>query len=275
MSVMFKGFDEKFVQFVELIALHLRGTTLLLVMLVIGLGAYTGYKYYVYTKVDPEFCLSCHELESGFKDWQKTKHREITCQRCHTLTIFEKNQLLVSYVVSGKHKSQSQQHGRSKAWDSCEHCHYETLENLKKTKLIDPRSAENHARHLIVAKLTCRECHAYDTHSFEASPESCKKCHSDKVMQKGKCTTECLNCHSYKTTDTIYYTNKFACLKCHKKVTEHTDKYDVLCSKCHLPHLQTKPTESFCLSQCHADRLLCTAHHQNSQKCFKCHRGHK
>src|ERR1017187_6192567 len=95
----------------------------LLLLLVSVIGGIVGFRYYKHTKEDPEFCMSCHVMQDAFKTWQKSKHRDFTCQKCHVMSLLEQNKMLISYVVKGHDGSTSQTHGRISPWDTCRSCH--------------------------------------------------------------------------------------------------------------------------------------------------------
>lgn len=92
---------------------HLKGFILALIALISVLGVIVGYKYYRHTQEDPEFCMYCHIMKEAFIEWERGKHRDVVCQKCHHLSIIEQNQLLVAFVIKGQGKF-SQTHGRKK-----------------------------------------------------------------------------------------------------------------------------------------------------------------
>ncbi|MEK6673131.1 MAG: NapC/NirT family cytochrome c, partial [Nitrospirota bacterium] len=87
-----------FKRYIDAIVEHLKGFVLALIALVSVLGIIVGYKYYRHTQDDPEFCMSCHMMKEAFNAWSRSRHRDIVCQKCHHLSLFEQNRLLVSFV---------------------------------------------------------------------------------------------------------------------------------------------------------------------------------
>lgn len=79
----------------------------LLFLLLTIIGGIVGFRYYRHTKDDPEFCMSCHMMQEAFKTWEKSKHRDFTCQKCHVMNILEQNKMLISYVVKGDHYAET------------------------------------------------------------------------------------------------------------------------------------------------------------------------
>lgn len=169
---------------------HLKGFILAAIVIVAVLGVTVGYRYYRYTQDDPQYCASCHLMKEAFLEWQKGKHRDVVCQKCHHLSMIEQNQLLVAFVLKGDQPF-SQKHGREKPWKACKECHMD--ENS-----ISSRSY-GHARHVLMQNINCKVCHRGTVHNFYPKEEACQKCHHDKgVHGVGMEAFSCLKCHPFK-----------------------------------------------------------------------------
>ncbi len=79
----------------------------ILLLLMSVIGGVVGLRYYKHTREDPEFCVSCHMMKEAFRSWQMSKHRDFTCQVCHTMSIMEQNRMLIAYVIKGAVQSNS------------------------------------------------------------------------------------------------------------------------------------------------------------------------
>ena len=52
-----------------------------LLLLLTIMGGIVGFRYYHYTREDPQFCTNCHMMQEAFKTWRLSKHRDFPCQR--------------------------------------------------------------------------------------------------------------------------------------------------------------------------------------------------
>src|SRR3972149_7767771 len=140
---------------------HLKGFVLALIAVISVLGVVVGYKYYRHTQEDPEFCMSCHMMKEAFQEWQRGRHRDIVCQKCHHLSLIEQNQLLVTYVAKGKSEF-SQTHGRKKPWFECKSCH---LSEISQGSGL--RKSYGHSKHVFMQGIECKVCHGGSLHQFK------------------------------------------------------------------------------------------------------------
>ncbi len=175
---------------------HLRGIVLFFVLIVAVLSVAVGYRYYRYTQDEPQFCASCHLMKEAFSEWQKGRHRDVVCQRCHHLSVLEQNKLLVAFVVKGK-EPLSQTHGREKPWKECKGCHMNEISQGS----ITPSKSYGHARHVFIQRIQCKKCHEVSLHNFRPDESACSKCHQIKKDHGHVAdieTSSCLKCHPYK-----------------------------------------------------------------------------
>lgn len=263
-----KGFTRKII---NAIRQQSKPAVLALLVTITIVGAVVGYKYYKHTQEDPQFCASCHLMREAFLAWQKGKHRDVVCQRCHHLSLLEQNQLLVAFVVKGSTQF-SQTHGRIKPWQGCKECHLDEVAQGALTL----RKSYGHARHVFMQNIGCKSCHSESLHLFKPDGRACQDCHKDKgVHGIGMEGFACLNCHSY-SEKTPAMVPKERCLKCHN-IAVRGPMSEFQCHQCHKPHVKIKPSSKDCLSQCHGNEATVGQHglHINKgMECLDCHKAH-
>jgi len=256
----------------EKILEHIKGFALAAFVTVAGLSALVGYRYYRYTQDDPAFCVSCPLMKEAFAEWQKGKHRDVVCQKCHQLNILEKNRLLVAYVVKGN-QPLAQTHGREKPWRACRGCH---MENITQGSLT-MNNSYGHARHVFMKRLECKTCHKGSLHNFMPNEKECQDCHADKrVHGTGMVAFSCLKCHSF-SEKAASMIPKDRCTSCHKKIPKTGPMSGLLCHQCHKPHGTIKPTAENCLNDCHRNKVSSGQHALHARQridCMYCHLPH-
>lgn len=256
----------------EALVEHVKGFVLAAIVIIFVLGAIVGYRYYTYTQNDPQFCASCHLMKEAYTEWEKGKHRDVVCQKCHQLSIFEKNQLLVAYVVKG-HEPLSQTHGREKPWKACRQCH---MDNISQGSVTMSKSY-GHARHVFMQRVECKTCHKGSLHYFRPNEDACQGCHKEKgVHGIGMEAFSCLKCHSFseKTPSMI---PKGRCTKCHTSMPKSGVMSELLCHQCHKPHGTIMPTSATCTAECHKNEVAVGQHGLHMGKgldCMYCHKPH-
>lgn len=252
---------------------HLRSFVLLLLLITI-IGAIVGYRYYKHTRDDPEFCLSCHMMQEAFLNWQKSKHRDFTCQVCHSMNIFEQNRMLVAYVAKGM-GTVKQKHGRVSPWDACRDCHMTAVAQGSKTL----SESYGHAQHVFMNNINCSKCHSGELHAFTPSTQACSGCHADKLIHgMGMQGLSCLNCHSY-TEKAPMLISRERCLRCHTELPKKGIMSSLQCFDCHHPHGKIKPSSQDCLKTCHGNESKVGQHGLHMTKadlgCLDCHAAHR
>lgn len=246
----------------------------LLLLIITAVGSILGYRYYRYTRYDPNFCKSCHMMREAYRSWRLSKHRDFPCQRCHEMSILEQNRMLVAYVVKGG-KSAHEKHGRISPWRACKECHLSDVEQGSVTL----NKSYGHARHVFMLKIGCSKCHSGKLHTFAPNEQACAECHADKVIHGigGMADLSCLKCHSYTEAAPKMISND-RCLGCHKHYPSSGPMSKLRCFDCHHPHGQILPTSEDCLKNCHGTELKVGQHRlhiaQAGLKCLDCHKAH-
>jgi cytochrome c nitrite reductase small subunit len=250
-----------------------KAIVLLLLMLTV-IGGIVAFRYYAYTKEDPEFCTKCHMMQEAFKTWQLSKHRDFPCQRCHRMSMLEQNKMLISYVVKGTETTTKQTHGRISPWNSCKDCHLSEVSQGSVTL----SNSYGHAKHVFMQHIGCSNCHTGSSHTFAPNEQACSGCHKDKVIHgMGMEGLSCLKCHSYgeKAPKMIPLGR---CLSCHKNIPSKGTMATLRCFECHHPHGKIKPSSQDCLKTCHGNEARVGQHNLHMTKarldCLDCHKAH-
>jgi hypothetical protein len=252
-----------------IISNNLKGFVLAIV--VFSLFIY-GYRYYEYTQVDSDFCISCHVIQEAYVDMQIGKHRDMICQKCHEIGILEQNKRLGTYIATGKNPV-SLAHGRITPWQKCQTCHEEAISQ----GAVTPTKAYGHAKHVLDRKAGCKICHLSSKHAFSPDESSCLKCHTDKEVH-GLTMDDfsCLKCHRF-SQRTIAMIPREKCMACHSSMPQKGAMATFPCHFCHKPHKNEKPNSASCTAECHRSQLSIGQHGlhtKNSIECMYCHKAH-
>lgn len=252
----------------------------ILLLLISMIGAIVGYRYYEYTKEDPQFCTSCHPMQDAFKSWRISKHRDFPCQKCHSMNILEQNRMLVTYVVKGtgsigKARSVPQSHGRISPWEACRGCHLSDATQGS----VSLRKSYGHAKHVFMQGISCGKCHTGTLHLFRPNEQACAGCHSDKhIHGMGMEGFSCLKCHNYSEKSPRMISSE-RCFGCHQNVPRKGHMSSLQCFDCHHPHGKIKPSDEDCLKTCHGAEAKSGRHELHMTKaklhCIDCHKPHK
>jgi cytochrome c nitrite reductase small subunit len=245
----------------------------LLLLLISIIGGMVGWRYYKHTKEDPQFCVSCHLMQEAVKTWQKSSHRDFTCQTCHVLSMMEQNKLMISFIIKGTQITK-QDHGRVKPWNSCKRCHIDEVAQGS----ITLRKSYGHAQHVFMQNISCSQCHTGNLHKFSPNEQACSQCHTDKMLHgMGMEGLSCLKCHTYSAKVPKMITVE-RCLECHRDVPVKGTMANLKCYDCHHPHGKIKPSSQDCLKTCHGNEAKVGQHdiHMTKAKlnCLDCHKAH-
>lgn len=245
----------------------------LLLLLISLMGGLAGLKYYRYTRDDARFCTTCHIMQESYKNWHKSRHRGVICQKCHRLSMLEQNRLLVSRVAVGNAPVRGQRHGRVEPWKSCKRCHlYEARQGS-----ISLRSSYGHARHVFIQGIGCVGCHPARFHNFQPDEKACSSCHRDKLVHGlGMEGLSCLKCHSYGGESPMDSSGR--CFGCHEEVKVNGPKAELACFQCHKPHKKIRLKSADCMLDCHGTEVRVGQHglhiDRAGLKCLDCHKPH-
>ncbi len=250
--------------------------SILLIISIIGIVL--AVRYYTYIQKNPEFCNSCHLMKEAYTAWKLSGHRNITCQTCHQLGIIEQNRLLIKFVFTTDRKT-PEPHGEETPWKMCTKCHWD---EAAQGGAVMVNKSTGHARHILVEKLVCKDCHKRTVHSFRPDKNACLRCHKDwKIHGVGMEETSCLVCHPFSPKKPgVFIPDRARCLSCHRnsKRTSFPDKVPMArlnCYECHKPHTRIKPVDEDCL-RCHTREVLnIKPVHHTEKKCIACHHPHR
>ncbi|MBW7876452.1 MAG: cytochrome c nitrite reductase small subunit [Candidatus Cloacimonetes bacterium] len=132
---------------------------IVLLGILLGVGVYTFVyaKGYSYMLDDPKACINCHVMQDHYDRWQKSSHRNSTCNDCHTPT-----HPVWKYV--------------SKAENGFWHSKGFTLMDFPDPIVIRPVNQK-------VLQANCIRCHGDVTHALPKQKSleefSCLHCHSE------------------------------------------------------------------------------------------------
>lgn len=120
---------------------------LVIVLIIFGvtMGMINGYKYFQFAQSDPRYCQLCHLMKGSYTSWQVSLHKEVTCQKCHAMTLIAQNSILLSYVIAGHNQETSRKHGRIAPWNGCRSCHPDEAEQ----SVISMKQSSGDARSVI------------------------------------------------------------------------------------------------------------------------------
>jgi nitrate/TMAO reductase-like tetraheme cytochrome c subunit len=251
-----------------------------MLILVFG-GSYGSYRIYSYTQNDPDFCRSCHTMETAWEKWSTSEHSKVGCHSCHEVSPIGGMQLVADYLLE---KPDTNATHAKVSDEACEKCHYSG-----DPQWVQVESTAGHQSHAEGQNIACQTCHGLRLHRFRPATEICAACHSDKVdgeehgvkvpqMQELHCT----ECHPFLRDDSPLRPTRETCLSCHQKITtggvvfpeEAPMKWD--CKECHKPHEAEKPTVD-CTS-CHQGIRSQGAHSKTTHsqtECQTCHKPHE
>jgi cytochrome c nitrite reductase small subunit len=143
----------------------------------------------IYT-AQPNFCANCHTMETAYNDWEKSTHKETTCNACHSrpgATGYLIRQLDFAGESLGQLKGTAAPTEAKVSNAACLRCHQEIRQKTVKTKELLVRHQdflENGAK--------CGDCHVSHKQQEErvSSMSQCIVCHDGKEAPR-----ECSTCH--------------------------------------------------------------------------------
>ena len=239
-----------------------------------------GYKAYDYTENNPNFCKTCHLMDTAFAKWSQSAHKGINCHECHNPPYIERIKMLVSFLRFHPDKVPPR-HGKVIVpFENCSKCH---LLREKVAGAARIMGTVGHQKHFFTEGIECTKCHGTKLHEFLPVSGFCKDCHKDmsihaKVMKE----FDCLVCHDFLSKSAVtLIPDRAKCLSCHeqmkigKSFSKRKDApMQFECSKCHSPHQKIKPDVSACI-ECHEDIKDTGLHISDSHgNCMDCHQRH-
>jgi Zn ribbon nucleic-acid-binding protein len=238
----------------------------------------------------PNFCPTCHYMETFYQSWRTSKHNNVDCVECHfepgiSGTVRGKLNGLVQIVnyVSASYK-------KRKPWaeipdNTCARSKCHEMQALQDSVYSFKGISFNHKNHLQELKrgktLKCTSCHSQIVQGshIEVTPATCFNCHfkkSDDPEHKYDKLSNCTTCHDWK----LKTKEQMAMYRYdHSNVVER----DIPCNGCHTNTVagNGEVGKERCF-QCHFenDRLakydntefMHTTHiTKHSVRCFVCH----
>ncbi|MBI4715784.1 MAG: NapC/NirT family cytochrome c, partial [Nitrospirae bacterium] len=136
----------------------------------------------------PEFCRSCHLMETFYQSWRTGEHREFRCQDCHHPPFSRKLKGVRRWV---RERPQTFPPDVNFRFDqrSCVSCHEKRDHAWVRTVRSD-----DHVLHPLGEKIRCLDCHREGQHRYRAEegPARCTRCHGPAARED---VTRCEGCH--------------------------------------------------------------------------------
>lgn len=261
-----------------------RGLSVAVVVVVVGILGYGGFQVFSYSQNDPNFCRSCHTMETAWAKWSTSEHKNVNCHSCHEQSPIESMNLVVEFALNNptrvvKHASISD--------EACLKCH-----GTNNSRWFQIADTPGHLVHFEDQAISCVKCHSTSIHRFSPPSTICQVCHANEQMKiTAMGQNHCLDCHQFLKRDvphnatkqgTILLPTRQTCLGCHlnqsqSKVTWPTNApMQFECYQCHQPHVSQAPTVN-CVS-CHEavpKEGLHQAKTHSQQSCQGCHKPHE
>lgn len=238
--------------------------------------AYGGYRLYLFTEYDPNFCASCHIMEKAWETWAAGPHKKLHCKACHSQDILTRARIVWSWTIN---KTEEVPPHTLLDKRVCEKCHIARSE-----RWVQMKNTAGHMVHVTKANIQCLACHYPSLHNFEPEVIDCLRCHDKARINIGEMKDlHCTTCHNFlaKGKGEELMPLRGLCLECHEDMQIKNETFpkngsmEFECAKCHKPH--TKPFLDFsdCLA-CHIEITESKDHfnHKALTGCVKCHKPH-
>lgn len=274
------------------------------VLLVFGVF---GFRFFVFTQHDNEFCVACHQLhDEVYERFQQSKHHKdghLECHDCHKESMFASMMQVVKWVAFrpgavGPHAPVPT--------PICEQCHARQDPDSNWQRIIATAGHKIHVTSDTARKLDiqCVTCHGVTAHRFAPVSQTCGQsgCHEHAQINLGRMASQtdlhCVMCHrfnvplretaAFDTARAALVPDYAQCLRCHQMKVKlasfepERDPHEGRCGDCHDPHKQRTPAaafESCTRSGCHAHPDTLTAFHRGIARstledCGRCHQAH-
>ena len=260
----------------------------------------------------PVFCGQCHNMKVYIDSWHSSKHRDVTCVKCHYKPglanhikgKWQDGQLSLVYFITGKSPTrphaeiddasclQSGCHKRSDLKDKMvfknvlfsHPSHIEQMRRHKQLRCTTCHSQIVQGAHMTVTDVECFICHFYKSGGQAGSTAECTTCHFEArgdikvspafTFNHKKYISRGIKCEQCHTNVVSGdgHIPEFACLQCHNNRTILEAKYTP--EFLHTNHVTNHKVECFA---CHsAIKHQVTGLHykgQVAQACVDCHVG--
>ncbi|MBI4336304.1 MAG: hypothetical protein HY683_00545 [Chloroflexi bacterium] len=254
----------------------------LLLVVLLGFGTYRGVSLYQYTQEDPQFCRSCHLMETAWSKWAISEHKEVTCHQCHELSPQAGAELLIRWALV--HPQRVEAHAEVPD-AKCGACHKSGNPRWKQVAI-----TAGHRVHVADQNIACTECHTPELHRFTPLENVCQQCHEDLegVQHNVAAQDDCLSCHQYlekeseEPLEPSLLPTTATCVECHqgskasRPVLLAGEHKQVQCIECHQPHQTARPVLE--CTACHSTPFVEGIHtwtgHQKA-RCTECHQPHE
>jgi len=260
----------------------------------------------------PVFCGQCHNMKVYVESWKASKHRDVTCVKCHYKPglanhlkgKWQDGQLSVVYFITGKSPTrphaeiddasclQAGCHKRSDLKDAMvfknvlfsHPQHIEQMRRQKQLRCTTCHSQIVQGAHMTVTDVECFICHFHEASSKEGPTADCRTCHfeargdievtSGFTFNHKRYISRGIKCEQCHANviSGDGHIPEFACLQCHNKRSILEAKYTP--EFMHTNHVTNHKVECFA---CHsAIKHQITGLHykgQMAEPCADCHKS--
>lgn len=209
---------------------------------------------------DPQFCLSCHQMDGPHQRWKQSAHAAVTCVTCHPGSLASD----LRHGWLGLVMQQEQVEARAEVDEqACRSCHVEG----EAGDWPAIAATVGHRVHVDGQQVPCVDCHGGALHVERPGNQLCAGCHDEQLALVGMTgKVHCLGCHPYLADTEPLVPQASTCRTCHVDTANHAEAD---CLTCHAPHAEAGPPD--CIT-CHQPR---EAGHPESASCSSCHAPHQ
>ena len=169
-----------------------RGVLALLGALCVA-GTLFGWRGYEYVQHSPNFCISCHTMDSAFGAWAQSGHKNVECHTCHRPDVASNLRQLWLYAT--ERPGEVVKHAEVNR-AVCETCHNAKESPAKWNAIM---TTSGHKVHAGAQAVSCVQCHATSIHHFRPPEQVCNDCHKGVTLAAagGMGELHCLQCHNF------------------------------------------------------------------------------
>jgi nitrate/TMAO reductase-like tetraheme cytochrome c subunit len=250
-----------------------RRTQILLLLAAIVVIAVPSMFLYDYTQNNPQFCLTCHLMNTAYDAWSASAMHNVTCHDCHETNMIES----LGHVTDVLFHNPTNVTKMTVIDNSlCESCH-----DTNDPQWLQIADTAGHKVHIFgnITGINCTDCHGLNLHVFEPPENACLQCHDVNLTNANTLMgTHCISCHDFiAVNDTSgLIPGRDDCITCHPQEAlmgpsiPDGGHNDTACTDCHNPHLDTIFPDC---SSCH--QPTGTIHDVHSgNDCTTCHTPH-
>lgn len=268
-------------------------------------GSIFAYRTYDFVQHDNDFCVSCHLMEDPARRFAESRHRDLSCKKCHQPTNIQRAKMGLRQIIVQPEEIEAH---ADVPEARCTACHVDG--DPGESPIVD--RFRGHLVHRAdagpaLSDVTCTTCHSEGLHDFSASDRSCTAagCHRDALIRlgdMGDLSLHCVACHDFSQPGNrildgpegqelpgpgALTPGSETCLSCHDMrekidIDPDTEPHEAVCGTCHNAHDQARPADALATcttAGCHdAPDEIDDDHHRwdaiELDDCVQCHEAH-